>query len=139
MKEKRKMDNNKIVFGSNLSGGSLYSTEEASDDSLNNGTVTDISHDGYTDNDVVREAPEDAGIDPNEIELRDDHVSPNIIRDISIRQLNFGYNVTIGCHTFAIETYKTVTNLLAQYMANPSAVEKTWYTNTFVLKRNPTI
>jgi len=132
-------NNNNVQLANTLSSLRNYTAQGASDNSLNNGTVTDISHHGYTDNDVVLEAPEDAGIDPNEIELRDDHVSPNIIRDISIKQLNFGYNVTIGCHTFAIETYKTVTNLLAQYMANPSAVEKTWYTNTFVLKRNPTV
>lgn len=49
------------------------------------------------------------------------------IRPLSVRQLNYGYVVTIGCHEFAISTHTQLTKLLGQYLANPDRTERLWF------------
>ena len=61
--------------------------------------------------------------------MREDEV-PNskTMREIGIKQLNYGYNVIIGCHTFAIETPEKLIEKLAEYIKDPKGTEKKWFT-----------
>jgi len=48
----------------------------------------------------------------------------NHIRSITIRQLNHGYVVEVGCQTLAIENVGKLISLFAEYLNNPSATEQ---------------
>lgn len=49
---------------------------------------------------------------------------PNRVRRIEILQLDYGYQVTVGCQTMAFESKeKIITNLMA-YLNDPEATEK---------------
>jgi hypothetical protein len=50
-------------------------------------------------------------------------IEENNIRTISIRQLNHGYIVEVGCQTLAIESSSKLIALFAEYVANPQATE----------------
>lgn len=52
------------------------------------------------------------------------------IREISIRQVNYGYIVNVGCHTFAIESVSKLSEMLNAYLLQPNATEKQWYDGT---------
>lgn len=52
--------------------------------------------------------------------------SNNGFRNISIRALNAGYIVDVGCHSFAIETKESLIDKLTQYINNPRATERKW-------------
>lgn len=47
-------------------------------------------------------------------------------RTITIRPLNYGYEVTVGCQTFAIETVDSLLGNLDTYLRNPAEIEKKW-------------
>ena len=51
----------------------------------------------------------------------------NKIRQINIEELNRGFIVRIGCHTFAISTKAELTTRLIEYINEPSNTEKKWY------------
>lgn len=51
----------------------------------------------------------------------------NKIRDVSIKELDRGFVVSIGCHTFAITKVDELTNLISKYLNNPHEVEKEWF------------
>lgn len=53
----------------------------------------------------------------------------NKIRNFSVRELNFGYVIDVGCHSFAIETPEKLTQLIGEYLTNPKATEKKWFKN----------
>ena len=60
----------------------------------------------------------------------------NKIRSINVEELNYGFIVTVGCHRFAIETGKKVSEMIGEYLKNPKEIEKKWFANEFKLKRN---
>jgi len=51
---------------------------------------------------------------------------PNIIRNITIQQLNYGYIVQVGCHSFAIENAAQLITKLSAYILQPAETEKLW-------------
>lgn len=51
-------------------------------------------------------------------------IEENHIRSISIRQLNHGYVVEVGCQTLAIESSSKLISLFAEYVTNPNATEQ---------------
>ena len=52
------------------------------------------------------------------------------IREVSIRQVNYGYVVVVGCHTFAIESVAKLSEMLNTYLLKPNETEKQWYNGT---------
>ncbi len=51
----------------------------------------------------------------------------NKTRQIIINEVNRGYVVQIGCHTFAIETAATLISKLSQYINEPDKTEAKWF------------
>ena len=51
----------------------------------------------------------------------------NQIRDFNVKQLNYGYIVKIGCHSFALESHEKLIEKLDEYLKDPDATEKKWY------------
>ena len=49
------------------------------------------------------------------------------IRDFSVKALNYGYIVNVGCHSFAIETADRLIEKLSEYINNPSDTETKWF------------
>ena len=54
-------------------------------------------------------------------------VSDNKIRPLEIREVNRGYIVGAGCHTFAISTKEELTDLITRYVNEPAKVEEQWF------------
>lgn len=48
-------------------------------------------------------------------------------RDFSVKKLNYGYIITVGCHKFAIEDKKKVIKLISEYVDDPNKVESKWW------------
>lgn len=53
-------------------------------------------------------------------------IDSNKIRDILIRQLDYGYTVLIGCQSFAIETKEKLLLNITDYLNSPQEIEKLW-------------
>lgn len=53
----------------------------------------------------------------------------NKIRQINIEEVNRGFIVRVGCHTFAISTRAELTTKLTEYINEPDSTEKKWYDN----------
>lgn len=53
--------------------------------------------------------------------------SPNKIRQINIEEVNRGFIVRVGCHTFAISTKAELTTKLTEYINEPEKTEQKWY------------
>jgi hypothetical protein len=51
----------------------------------------------------------------------------NKIRQINIEEVNRGFVVRVGCHTFAISTKAELTTKLTEYINEPDKTEKKWY------------
>ena len=51
----------------------------------------------------------------------------NQIRHIGIQEVNRGYVVTVGCHTFAFETKESLIEKLTGYINNPQNTEDKWF------------
>lgn len=62
--------------------------------------------------------------------------SADKIREISISELNYGYIVRVGCHSFAIESSEKLLQALNEYIKSPSLTEEKWYKNEFILKKD---
>lgn len=56
------------------------------------------------------------------------------IREISIRELNRGFIVKVGCHSFALSTSDELIRLISDYIKSPSETEHKWF-NGELLKR----
>jgi hypothetical protein len=54
------------------------------------------------------------------------------IRDVKINQVNYGYIVNIGCHTFAFETAERLIEKLGIYLKEPNKTERSWYQGTLL-------
>lgn len=57
---------------------------------------------------------------------------PNQIRQINIEQLNHGYIVRVGCHSFAIETKAQLIAQLSAYIQEPALTEEKWFKGTLL-------
>ena len=51
----------------------------------------------------------------------------NKIRQITIEEVNRGFIVRVGCHTFAISTKAELTTKITEYINEPDKTEKKWY------------
>ncbi len=51
----------------------------------------------------------------------------NKIRQINIEEVNRGYIVRVGCHTFAIGTKAELISNLTEYINEPTKTEKKWF------------
>ncbi len=51
----------------------------------------------------------------------------NKIRQINIEEVNRGFIVRVGCHTFAISTKAELTTKLTEYINEPDKTEQKWY------------
>jgi hypothetical protein len=49
------------------------------------------------------------------------------MRELNIREVNRGFIVQAGCHTFAISTAKELTRLVTEYINDPSETERKWF------------
>ena len=49
--------------------------------------------------------------------------------NISIKPLDYGYEVSVGCQTFAVEKPSTLGNFITEYLTNPKKTTKHWYAN----------
>mgnify|MGYP003554511339 CR=1 FL=1 len=54
-------------------------------------------------------------------------IDENKIRQINIEEVNRGFIVRVGCHTFAISTKAELTTKLTEYINEPAKTEKKWY------------
>jgi hypothetical protein len=54
------------------------------------------------------------------------------IREMSIKQLDLGYVVRVGCQEFAIETSEKLLVGLGTYLNDPQATEKAWFDGKFL-------
>lgn len=53
--------------------------------------------------------------------------SPQSMREIHITPLHYGYNVKLGCSTFAVETKASLIAKLTAYINDPAGVENKWH------------
>ena len=51
----------------------------------------------------------------------------NQARHIEIDQLNGGYIIRVGCHSFAFETNTKMLKHLTAYLLNPKETEEKWF------------
>lgn len=51
----------------------------------------------------------------------------NKIRETRIQQLNSGYLVNVGCHSFAFSTKEELVTKLMQYINAPAETERKWF------------
>lgn len=63
---------------------------------------------------------------------KEEDSSPGKIRDVKINQVNYGYIVNIGCHTFAFETAERLIEKLGLYLKEPNKTERSWYQGTLL-------
>lgn len=54
-------------------------------------------------------------------------INPNKIRKINIEEVNRGFIVRVGCHTFAISTKAELTTKLTEYINEPEKTEQKWH------------
>ena len=50
--------------------------------------------------------------------------------EVSIRQVNNGFIVNVGCQTFAFEKFETASKYMAMYFENPSETLHKYYAGT---------
>lgn len=84
----------------------------------------------YASNEAIQQTPQDTQstyIAERTIPAEPQPSQSNLMRLVTITQLSYGYNVQVGCQTFAIETMEKVIANLASYMANPQQLEEKWF------------
>ena len=60
--------------------------------------------------------------------------SENLLaRNINIIPLNHGYMVEVGCQRFAIESVDKMLKYVGEYLRDPQAVEKDWFSGELKL------
>ena len=82
---------------------------------LRGATLSDCRHEQQMDrcvNEVVVPNPDRGG---------------NKIRQINIEEVNRGFIVRVGCHTFAISIKAELITKLTEYINEPDKTEKKWY------------
>jgi hypothetical protein len=52
--------------------------------------------------------------------------------DITIKPLTYGYQINIGCQSFAIENVDRLLFLLEAYLKDPETTVKNWLENKFL-------
>lgn len=55
---------------------------------------------------------------------------PNAVRKITIKQIDRGYIVKVGCKEFAVESADVLIGLLGQYIKSPDETERKFNENT---------
>ena len=60
----------------------------------------------------------------------------DVIKDIRIRQLDYGYTIEVGCKKFAIQDRNQLLDLLESYIKNPAKIEKEYYENKETFFKN---
>ena len=68
---------------------------------------------------------------PAEPEALPQTIEADRIKHISIIQLDYGYEVKVGCQRLAIEKPETLIAALRKYLKNPAKVEKAWLAGEF--------
>lgn len=132
------MNRNNLNYGDATQGGAVPVNVDGDRPARLDNILTQMEE--YRDE---RDADEDTGTAPDEAAPNRNYDRPvesesiNIIKKITIEQLQYGYIVKVGCHTFAIETHKRLSKVLAEYLADPSGTENKWFSNELDLKRNP--
>lgn len=85
---------------------------------------------GFTQDEATT-TPYYLGVDPAtpraELERISRPEEPNKIWPIKIEELNRGYLVHIGCHSFAFSTKEELTVKIVEYINNPAETEKKWF------------
>lgn len=56
-----------------------------------------------------------------------DNINHNRMDKMTIKQLNYGYIVSVGCQTLAIDSQVKLIKWMTEYIQNPMAVRKKWY------------
>jgi hypothetical protein len=69
----------------------------------------------------------DYGATLSEAPLMGNSSNENKIRPIQIDQLNRGYVVRVGCHSFAIADAPELIAYLTTYISDPNKTEKNWF------------
>ena len=80
---------------------------------------------GATLSDCRPEQPMDRCV--NEVAVPTPDRGENKIRQINIEEVNRGFIVRVGCHTFAISTKAELTTKITEYINEPDKTEKKWY------------
>lgn len=57
-------------------------------------------------------------------------------RELTIRQLEYGYMIKVECQTFAIEKLDVVIDMITNYLHNPSTMEEMWRNGELVIEGN---
>lgn len=57
------------------------------------------------------------------------------IRTVTLRQMDYGYVVEIGCKAFAIENTENLITNLARYINSPDTTEEEYYNGTLFQKQ----
>ena len=63
----------------------------------------------------------------NEVAVPNPDRGGNKIRQINIEEVNRGFIVRVGCHTFAISIKAELITKLTEYINEPDKTEKKWY------------
>ena len=77
----------------------------------------------------IGEAPMPQG---REDRVTNEDISVRRMRDVTIRQLNYGYVINIDCHSFAIENADKLLELVGKYIKSPTSTEKSWFNGTLL-------
>jgi hypothetical protein len=56
-----------------------------------------------------------------------------LARNINITPLHYGYMVDVGCQRFAVESVDKLLKYLGEYLKDPQAVEKAWFSGELKL------
>lgn len=87
--------------------------------------------------DATDDCEEDCAPDPRyggDVAMAEDD-GINKIRDFSVKELNYGFLIKVGCHSFAISTAAEAGRLITEYLKDPKGTEAKWYANDLSLKR----
>ena len=95
---------------------------------LSQGTMPTTNYSNNQASDCRPEQPMDRCVS-NEQPCAPTPLQANKIRQINIEEVNRGFIVRVGCHTFAISTRAELTTKLTEYINEPDATEKKWYEN----------
>jgi hypothetical protein len=80
-------------------------------------------------NDVPHESPHES---PDE--SPDEEHETKSLRSITIKPLNSGFLVKVGCQDIAIETSDKLIYMLTKYLTNPTKFESEWYSKDVINK-----
>lgn len=109
-----------LLYSQNLTSGTAVITDAS------NYANVKVPYD-HSQNDVT----EDIGVEVAEesylTPMMAESSSGTKIRSINIEELNRGFIVRVGCHSFAISKAEEAANLVSDYIKDPSGTEEKWY------------